>query len=62
MESKINVMVRMKPMSPTDVGKEKNHIWSKVSENTLMNKRTKELFSYDRVFDADVSTHTIFNE
>lgn len=27
-----------------------------------MNTRTKELFSYDRVFGPDISTETIFNE
>ena len=27
-----------------------------------MNTRTKEAFSYDRVFGAEVSTETIFNE
>ena len=61
MESKINVMVRIKPMSTSDMGKEKNQIWNKISDNTLMNKRTKELFSYDRVFGSEVDTQTIFD-
>ena len=62
MESKINVMVRMKPMSPAEMAKQKNQIWNKVSDNTLMNKQTKDLFSYDRVFGPEVDTATIFNE
>lgn len=41
MESKINVMVRIKPHSGSE------SIWTKVSDNTLMSVKTKELYSYD---------------
>ena len=62
MESKINVMVRIKPMSVVDMNKEKNQLWNRVSDNQLKNRRTKELFTYDRVFGPEVNTFTIFNE
>jgi len=63
MESKINVTVRIKPLKATEASNEKNtNVWQKVNEQTLMNTRTKELFSYDRVFGPEVSTKTIFDE
>jgi len=62
-ESKINVTVRMKPMAPKEASIDKNkNVWQKVSEQTLVNTRTKEMFSYDRVFGPEISTETIFNE
>lgn len=60
-ESKINVTVRVKPLSKSEDSHEKNHLWKKVSDNTLMNSRTKEMFSFDQVFGPEVSTETIFD-
>ena len=63
MESKINVTVRIKPMAPKEASIVKNtNVWQKVNNQTLMNLRTKEMFSYDRVFGPEVPTETIFNE
>ena len=63
MESKINVTVRIKPLATKDAKNDKNsNVWNKVSEQTLVNSRTKEAFSFDRVFGSEVTTETIFNE
>jgi len=40
---------------------EKNHLWSKISDNSLMNKRTKEVYTFDNVYGADVQTKEIFD-
>jgi hypothetical protein len=56
MESKINVTVRVKPLSDTERANEKNHIWSQVSDNTIINVKTKELFTFDSVFGEGVTT------
>ena len=62
-ESKINVTVRIKPLAPKEVKNDRNcNVWNKVSDQTLVNTRTKEMFSYDRVFGPEVETETIFNE
>ena len=37
-------------------------MWQKVSDNTLMFTRTKEMFSFDHVFGPEVSTEQIFKE
>jgi hypothetical protein len=50
MESKINVTVRIKPLSDVERANDKNHIWNQVSENTIMNVKTKEMFTFDNVF------------
>lgn len=50
-------------MAPKEASIDKNkNVWQKVSEQTLVNTRTKEMFSYDRVFGPEISTETIFNE
>lgn len=56
MESKINVSLRIKPLSATEAAQDKNHLWLKMSDSAIMNKRTKEVFQFDRVFGDDVST------
>lgn len=56
MESKINVSVRVKPLTDKESLIEKNHMWSVVSDTTLMNKRTKEIYTFDNVFGPDMST------
>ena len=56
MESKINVTLRMKPLSEQESINDKNHLWSNIKSNSIMNSRTKEVFTFDRVFGPDVST------
>ncbi len=56
MESKINVAVRMKPLTEQERAQEKNHIWTQVSDNTIMNVKNKELYTFDSVFSEGVST------
>lgn len=62
MESKINVTVRVKPLLPKEAAQTNQQLWQKVSSNTLMNLRTKEMFSFDNVFTHEVTTKQIFNE
>ena len=62
MESKINVTLRVKPLSTVEGRHEKNKIWHVQNGNTLMNSRSKEVFTFDKVFGPEVSTQTIFNE
>ena len=62
MESKINVTLRVKPLSAAEAKLDKNKLWTKVSDNTLMNTRSKDVFSFDKVFDQNVTTETIFKE
>lgn len=61
MESKINVTVRIKPLTTKESPKNTN-VWQKMSDQTLINTRTKEAFTYDRVFGPEISTETIFTE
>ena len=61
MESKINVSLRIKPLSKTESLHEKNHLWSKISDNSLMNKRTKEVYTFDQVYGDDIRTKQIFD-
>jgi centromeric protein E len=61
MESKINVTVRIKPLSDSEKGQEKNHLWNLVGENTLMNVRTKEMFTFDNIFGEKAVTLDIFH-
>ena len=56
MESKINVSVRIKPLSDHERSLEKNHLWTQLGENTVMNVRTKEMFTYDSVFSESSTT------
>ena len=62
MESKINVSVRVKPLNDQESMLDKNHLWSEVSETTLMNKRTKEVYHFDNVFGPELSTEQIFDK
>lgn len=61
MESKINVTVRLKPLSENERSSDKNHLWTLLGDNTLMNIRTKEMFSFDNVFSDKSSTQEIFD-
>jgi len=54
MESKINVTVRMKPLSESERSSDKNNLWQLFGESTLMNIRTKEMFSFDTIFSEKV--------
>jgi len=62
MESKINVTVRVKPLLSKEASQVNQQLWQKVSNNTLMNLRTKEMFSFDNVFTSEITTKQIFNE
>ena len=61
MESKINVTVRMKPLSESERANDKNYIWNQVSDNTIMNVKTKEMFTFDSVFGERAHTQQIFD-
>lgn len=61
MESKINVSLRMKPLSESEAANEKNQMWVKISDNSILNKRTNEVFQYDKVFGDDAGTSEIFD-
>ena len=56
MESKINVSVRVKPLTQQEALLDKNHLWNQVSDTTLMNQRTKEVYQFDNVFGPELST------
>lgn len=62
MESKINVTVRIKPLSKGEKAEEKNNLWTQIGENTVMNIRTKEMFSFDNVFGEKMTTLDIFDQ
>lgn len=61
MESNINVTVRIKPLSESEKASDKNHIWNQLSDNTIINVKTKEMFSFDAVFGEGISTQEIFD-
>lgn len=61
MESKINVTLRVKPLSQIEAKSDKNKLWKIASESSLINSRSNEAFTFDRVFGPEVSTETIFN-
>jgi centromeric protein E len=61
MESKINVTVRIKPLSEIERANEKNHIWNKISDNTIMNVKSKEMFTFDRIYGERTHTQEIFD-
>lgn len=61
MESKINVTVRMKPLSSKELQNTRNKdLWQKIADNTILNTRTKEVFAFDNVFSPEVTTSEIF--
>ena len=62
MESKINVSLRVKPLSQLEAKSDKNKLWKISSESTLVNSRSNEAFTFDKVFGSEVSTETIFND
>lgn len=57
MESKINVTVRMKPSETPPIPA----LWQRIGDQTLMNTRTKELYTYDRVYCPETTTKEIFD-
>ncbi len=60
MESKISVSVRVKPLTKKETAPAQQ-MWSKVSDNTLMNLRSKELFAFDNIYSAEMTTRQIFD-
>lgn len=59
MESKIKVMLRVKPLSQEDETHEKNQSWS-INDNTVSNSETKENWTFDQVFTPQQSTQDIY--
>lgn len=57
----INVSLRIKPLSDQEAANDKNHLWVKLSDTSIMNKRTNEVFQYDKVFSDEASTSDIFD-
>ena len=62
MESKINVSLRVKPLSQIEAKQDKNKLWKIASETSLINSRSNEAYTFVKVFGPEVSTETIFNE
>ena len=56
MESKINVTLRVKPLSQQESINQKNNIWQTMKNNSIVNSRTNEVFTFDKVFGPDSST------
>ena len=61
MESKINVTVRIKPLQENEKALDKNQLWQQIGDSTVMNVRTKEMFSFDSVFGDGACTQQIFD-
>jgi centromeric protein E len=51
----------MKPLSEAERASDKNYIWNQVSENTIMNVKTKEMFTFDNIFGERMQTQQIFD-
>lgn len=62
MESRINVCVRIKPLKKDEEINPKNILWQTQDEQLIINSRTKETFSFDKVFGQDYSTTDIFEQ
>jgi hypothetical protein len=61
METKINVSLRIKPLSSKEEFLDKNHLWEKMSDSSILNKRTNEIYQFDKVFGPEVSTREVFD-
>jgi hypothetical protein len=46
-KKQINVTVRIKPLVKKDNAAPGGQLWQKVADQTIMNTRTKELYSFD---------------
>eukprot|EP00347_Sterkiella_histriomuscorum_P020283 403338399 len=60
-QNKIHVSVRMKPLTQAESIYEKNHFWQVINDQTIAQQQTKEQYSFDRVFNDDISTAQIFD-
>ena len=47
METKINVSLRIKPLSSKEKFLDKNHLWEKMGDASILNKRTNDVFKFD---------------
>lgn len=61
MESKIHVSLRVKPLTDQEKMSDRNHGWSQVSDTSIRNQRTQEVYQFDRVFAGDSTTREIFD-
>lgn len=43
-------------MADQEKSQEKNQLWQMLGDNTVMNVRTKEMFSFDSVFGEGITT------
>ena len=62
MESRINVCVRMKPLKEKEEINSKNKLWEISNDQVITNSKTKETFSFDKIFESNHSTNEIFDE
>ena len=61
MESKINVTLRVKPLSADEARNKKNELWKQQSDTGILNTRTNELYTFDRVFPGSSTTQELFD-
>ena len=61
MERKINVTVRVKPLSEKEKKNEKNHLWQVASDSSILNTRTNEMYTFDRVYPGTCNTAEVFD-
>jgi hypothetical protein len=59
-ENKINVTVRIKPLTKAQQQLKQSLIWTQANETTLVNSKTKEAFHFDKVFSPCESNSQIF--
>jgi len=62
MESKINVSLRIKPLTEAERLKNQNMLWQALGDTTVINQRTKEMFSFDNVFSDRATTTELFEK
>ena len=61
MESKIHVTLRVKPLTKQEGLCDRNHGWQQVSDTSIKNQRTQEVYQFDRVFADESTTREIFD-
>lgn len=61
----IHVSIRMKPLTDSEISYQRQKggaQWQVVDECTLTNKSGREKFTFDRVFNSQITTESIFND
>ena len=61
MESKIQVLVRVKPLRDEEDINPKNHLW-KVNDNVLINSESQEQYPFDKVYPDTSTTKELYQE